>query len=200
MSSLVTSQDLANILGATTGIQDLQNELNSIKVPEIGAGTIFSKEWWDDKKKMILGYLDTIGTHEWTENWWSGLESIDNWIAEHMPQWHAKFMQLGADIYDALHPDADKDTRETFTFTDFRGNQREGLKYNDDGTLTQAYLNHGSISANSTVTNTTINNTSQSSGPIDVTLMLDGRTIANVVTDLQNAKARSSGNQGLVGG
>lgn len=200
MSSLVTSQDLANILGATTGIQDLQNELNSIKVPEIGAGTIFSKEWWDDKKKMILGYLDTIGTHEWTENWWSGLESIDNWIAEHMPQWHAKFMQLGADIYDALHPDADKDTRETFTFTDFRGNQREALKYNDDGTLTDAYLNHGSISANSTVTNTTINNTSQSSGPIDVTLMLDGRTIANVVTDLQNAKARSSGNQGLVGG
>lgn len=206
MSSLVTKDDLANILGAATGISDLQNELNSIKVPEIGAGTIFSKEWWDDKKKMILGYLDTIGTYEWTENWWSGLESIDNWIAEHMPQWHAKFMQLGADIYDALHPDAEKDTRETFTFTDFRGNQREGLKYNDDGTLTQAYLNHASIAAgaagNQTINNTTTNNnnTTTNNQTLDVTLLLDGRTIASVVTDLQNQKARSSGNLGLVGG
>lgn len=193
MSNLVTSQDLANILGAATGIEDLQNELNSLSVPEIGAGTIFSKEWWDDKKEMILGYLDTIGTHEWAENWWRGLESIDSWIEEHMPQWHAKFTHLGEAIFDALHPDAEKDTRETFTFTDWQGRERTGLKYNEDGTLTDAYLNHGSISANNTVTNTTINNTSQSSSPIDVTLLLDGRKIASVVTDLQNEKARSSG-------
>lgn len=193
MSSLVTTDDLANILGAATGISDLQNELNSLKVPEIGAGTIFSKEWWEDKKKLIFGYLDTIGTHEWTENWWSGLESIDNWLAENMPRWHSYFLNLGADIYDALHPDADKDTRETFTFTDFRGNQREALKYDESGNLSQAYLNHSSITAAGYTANQTVTNTTASNKTIDVSLLLDGRKIASVVTDLQNQKSRSSG-------
>lgn len=201
MSNLVTTQDLANILGAATGIEDLQNSINSLTIPDIGEGTIFDADWWKEKGKMLLGFVETwFDPKEFTQNWKNGIQDIDNFIQEMMPKWHSFFTNLGADIYDALHPDAEKDTRETFTFTDFRGNQREALKYNDDGTLTDAYLNHGSISANSTVTNTTINNTSQSSGPIDVTLLLDGRKIASVVTDLQNAKARSSGNQGLVGG
>ena len=193
MSSLVTAEDLANILGAATGVEDLQNELNSLSIPEIGAGTIFSKEWWEDKKLMIFGFLDTIGTHEFVENWKKGIWEIDEALEELMPHIHAKLTQLGADIYDALHPDAEKDTRETFTFTDWQGRERTGLKYNEDGTLTDAYLNQSKITASNTVTNTTINNTSTSNQPIDVTLMLDGRTLASVVTDLQNEKARSSG-------
>lgn len=201
MSNLVTTQDLANILGAATGIEDLQNSINSLAIPDIGEGTIFDADWWKEKGKMLLGFVETwFDPKEFTQNWKNGIQDIDNFIQEMMPKWHSFFTNLGADIYDALHPDAEKDTRETFTFTDFRGNQREALKYNDDGTLTDAYLNHGSISANSTVTNTTINNTSQSSSPIDVTLLLDGHKIASVVTDLQNQKARSSGNLGLVGG
>ena len=199
MSSLVTKDDLANILGAATGISDLQNELNSLTMPELTGG-IFSAEWWEEKKELIFGFLDTIGTHEFIDNWKSGIMDIDSWLAENMPRWHSYFTNLGASIYDALHPDADKDTRETFTFTDFRGNQREGLKYNDDGTLTQAYLNHASIAAAGSVSNQTATYTAANNQPIDVTLLLDGRKIANVVTDLQNQKARSSGNQGLVGG
>jgi hypothetical protein len=199
MSSLVTKDDLANILGAATGISDLQNELNSLTMPELTGG-IFSAEWWEEKKELIFGFLDTIGTHEFVENWKKGIMEIDDWLAENMPRWHSFFTNLGADIYDALHPDAEKDTRETFTFTDFRGNQREGLKYNDDGTLTQAYLNHASIAAAGSVSNQTATYTAANNQPIDVTLLLDGRKIANVVTDLQNQKARSSGNQGLVGG
>ena len=199
MSSLVTKDDLANILGAATGISDLQNELNSLTMPEFTGG-IFSKEWWEEKKELIFGFLDTIGTHEFVENWKKGIMEIDDWLAENMPRWHSFFTNLGADIYDALHPDAEKDTRETFTFTDFRGNQREGLKYNDDGTLTQAYLNHASIAAAGSVSNQTATYTAANNQPIDVTLLLDGRKIANVVTDLQNQRARSSGNQGLVGG
>lgn len=196
LSSLVTTEDLANILGASIGIEELQNGLNSLSVPEIGAGTIFSAEWWEEKKEMIFGFLDTIGTHEFWENWKEGLISIDEWLEEHMPKWHAFFTNLGADIYDALHPDAEKDTRETFTFTDWQGRERTGLKYNEDGTLTDAYLNQSKITASSTVSNTTINNTT-SSQPVDVTLMLDGRTIASVVADYQNQNARSSGNSPL---
>lgn len=200
MSNLVTTQDLANILGAATGIEDLQNSINSLTIPDIGEGTIFDADWWKEKGKMLLGFVETwFDPKEFTQNWKNGIQDIDNFIQEMMPKWHSFFTNLGADIYDALHPDAEKDTRETFTFTDFRGNQREALKYDESGNLSQAYLNHASITAGA-VGNQTINNTTTNNQTLDVTLLMDGRTIANVVTDLQNAKARSSGNQGLVGG
>lgn len=199
MSSLVTKDDLANILGAATGISDLQNELNSLTMPDITGG-IFSAEWWEQKKEMIFGFLDTIGTHEFVDNWKSGIMDIDSWLAENMPRWHSFFTNLGADIYDALHPDAEKDTRETFTYISSSGRAVEGLKYNDDGTLTQAYLNQMQNTASSgTSTQQTVTSTTTTQ-PVDITLMLDGRTIASVVSDYQNQRARSSGNQGLVGG
>jgi hypothetical protein len=199
MSSLVTKDDLANILGAATGISDLQNELNSLTMPDITGG-IFSAEWWEEKKEMIFGFLDTIGTHEFVDNWKSGIMDIDSWLAENMPRWHSFFTNLGADIYDALHPDAEKDTRETFTYISSSGRAVEGLKYNDDGTLTQAYLNQMQNTASSgTSTQQTVTSTTTTQ-PVDITLMLDGRTIASVVSDYQNQRARSSGNQSLVGG
>ena len=199
MSSLVTKDDLANILGAATGISDLQNELNSLTMPDITGG-IFSAEWWEQKKEMIFGFLDTIGTHEFVDNWKSGIMDIDSWLAENMPRWHSFFTNLGADIYDALHPDAEKDTRETFTYISSSGRAVEGLKYNDDGTLTQAYLNQMQNTASSgTSTQQTVTSTTTTQ-PVDITLMLDGRTIASVVSDYQNQRARSSGNQSLVGG
>lgn len=200
MSNLVTTQDLANILGAATGIEDLQNSINSLTIPDIGEGTIFDADWWKEKGKMLLGFVETwFDPKEFTQNWKNGIQDIDNFIQEMMPKWHSFFTNLGADIYDALHPDAEKDTRETFTYTNSQGNKVEALKYNDDGSLSQAYLNQDRRAASSTVTNQTVTTVTQNS-PIDVTLLLDGRKIASVVTDLQNAKARSSGNQGLVGG
>lgn len=200
MSNLVTTQDLANILGAAAGIEDLQNSINSLTIPDIGEGTIFDADWWKEKGKMLLGFVETwFDPKEFTQNWKNGIQDIDNFIQEMKPKWRSFFTNLGADIYDALHPDAEKDTRETFTFTDFRGNQREALKYDESGNLSQAYLNHASITAGA-VGNQTINNTTTNNQTLDVTLLMDSRTIANVVTDLQNAKARSSGNQGLVGG
>ncbi len=201
MSNLVTTQDLANILGAATGIEDLQNSINSLTIPDIGEGTIFDADWWKEKGKMLLGFVETLfDPKEFTQNWKNGIQDIDNFIQEMKPKWHSFITNLGADIYDALHPDAEKDTRETFTYTNSQGNKVEALKYNDDGSLTQAYLNQNRRTASSTVTNQTVTNVTQSNNPIDVTLLLDGRKIASVVTDLQNAKARSSGNQGLVGG
>lgn len=117
-----------------------------------------------------------------------------------MPRWHAFFTNLGADIYDALHPDAEKDTRETFTYTNRKtGVVSQGLKYNEDGSYTKAYLNsvnQAAAAAGNTATTNTVTTQNQN---IDISLMLDGRTIANVVTDLQNKKARSAGNSSLVG-
>lgn len=200
MSSLVTSQDLENILGAASGIGDLQNSLNSLTVPDIGEGTIFDAEWWKEKGKLMLGFIETwFDPKEFCENWKNGIEDIDSFIQQMMPKWHSFFTNLGADIYDALHPDADKDTRETFSYTNSKtGKVVEGLKYNDDGSYTKAYLNsvnQAAAAAGNTATNTV---TTQNQN-IDISLMLDGRTIASVVTDLQNKKARSSGNSSLVG-
>ena len=201
MSNLVTTQDLDNILGAATGIGDLQDQLNSLTVPDIGEGTIFDAEWWKEKGKLMLGFIETwFDPKEFVENWKNGIEDIDSFIQQMMPRWHQFFTNLGADIYDALHPDADKDLRETFTYTNSRGNTVEGLKYNDDGTLSQAYLNqykYSTPTGGNTTTNQTVTTTQNQN--IDISLMLDGRTIASVVTDLQNKKARSAGNSSLVG-
>ena len=208
MSNLVTTQDLANILGAATGINDIESEigslqssLNSLSIPDIGEGTIFDPDWWKEKGELLLGFVETwFDPKEFTDNWKRGIEDIDSFIQQMMPKWHAFFTNLGADIYDALHPDAEKDTRETFTFVDKRGNTREALKYNNDGSLSDAYLNQWKFAApegGNSVTNQTVNTTQNQS--IDISLMLDGRTIASVVTDLQNKKARSAGNSSLVG-
>ena len=201
MSNLVTTQDLDNILGVATGIGDLQDQLNSLTVPDIGEGTIFDAEWWKEKGKLMLGFIETwFDPKEFVENWKNGIEDIDSFIQQMMPRWHQFFTNLGADIYDALHPDADKDLRETFTYTNSRGNTVEGLKYNDDGTLSQAYLNqykYSTPTGGNTTTNQTVTTTQNQN--IDISLLLDGRTIASVVTDLQNKKARSAGNSSLVG-
>ena len=203
MSNLVSTQDLDNILGAATGIEDLQNSLNSLTVPDIGEGTIFDAEWWKEKGKLMLGFIETwFDPKEFVENWKNGIEDVDSFIQQMMPKWHAFFTNLGADIYDALHPDADRDTRETFSYTNSKtGKVVEGLKYNDDGSYTKAYLNAVNNAAAAAGENTTTSNTvtTTQNQNIDISLMLDGRTIANVVTDLQNKKARSSGNSSLVG-
>lgn len=201
MSNLVSTQDLDNILGAATGIEDLQTSLNSLTVPDIGEGTIFDAEWWKEKGKLMLGFIETwFDPKEFVENWKNGIEDVDSFIQQMMPRWHAFFTNLGADIYDALHPDAEKDTRETFSYTNRKtGKVSEGLKYNEDGSYTKAYLNsvnQAAAAAGNTATTNTVTTQNQN---IDISLMLDGRTIANVVTDLQNKKARSAGNSSLVG-
>ena len=203
MSNLVTTQDLNNILGAATGIGDLQDSLNSLTVPDIGEGTIFDAEWWKEKGKLMLGFIETwFDPKEFVENWKNGIEDVDSFIQQMMPKWHAFFTNLGADIYDALHPDADRDTRETFTYTNSKtGKVVEGLKYDADGSYSKAYMNAVNNAAAAAGGNTTTSNTvtTTQNQNIDISLMLDGRTIANVVTDLQNKKARSAGNSSLVG-
>lgn len=213
MSSLVTKDDLANILGAATGISDLQNELDSLKAPDINAG-IFSTEWWKEKKELIKGFVSTFGTAEFLENWKDGaktlLTAFDDMIKNLIPKMHQELTNIGAEIYDMLHPNADTDNSkwltnggEEFTFTSaVTGKTQTALKYNSDGTATDLYKKYGmNNTISKAATNTVINNnTTTNGGTVDVTLLLDGRKIASVVTDLQNQKARSSGNLGLVGG
>jgi hypothetical protein len=210
MSTLVTPADIDNILNAASGVEDLQSDLNSLTVPDMNKG-FFLAEWWEEKKKLVKGFIDTWGTAEFIENWKLGAKNLrdafDNLLKDLFPKVHQELTNIGAEIFDLLNPNADTDNSEwlggngeTFTFTSsVTGKQQTALKYNSNGTATDLYKKYGMNSAqNKSVSNTTVS--SQSSGPIDVTLLLDGRKIANVVTDLQNQKARSSCNTALVGG
>lgn len=205
MSSLVTAQDLANILGAATGIDELQDSLNSLTIPGIGEDTIFSADWWKEKGKMLMGFINTwIDPKEYWDNWKRGFYAIDDFIKEMMPQWHAFFEDLGQKIYDALNPDsakADKkankllgmSSSETFTFTDDNGNRRSVLKYDSSGATSALWNKYGSRAwengGSRTATATTSNNPIQ----VNSTIQLDGRTIASVVQEYQNKRTRSSG-------
>lgn len=215
MSTLVTPADIDNILSAASGVEDLQNDLNSLTVPDLNKG-FFLADWWEEKKKLVKGFIDTWGTAEFVENWITGfktmgstlVDAFDHLLKDLFPQLHQQMTNLGAELYDLLNPNADTDNSEwltnggeTFTFTSsVTGKTQTALKYNSDGSASSLYKKYGmNNAANKTVSNTTVSS-SQSSGPIDVTLLLDGRKIASVVTDLQNKKARSSGNSALVGG
>lgn len=211
MSTLVTPADIDNILNAASGVEDLQSDLNSLTVPDMNKG-FFLAEWWEEKKKLVKGFIDTWGTAEFIENWKLGAKDLfnafDNLLKDLFPKVYQELTNIGAEIFDLLHPNADTDNSEwltnggeTFTFTSsVTGKTQTALKYNSDGSASSLYKKYGmNNAANKTVSNTTVSS-SQSSGPIDVTLLLDGRKIASVVTDLQNKKARSSGNSALVGG
>ena len=209
MSSLVNSEDLANILGAASGIDDLQSKINSLKIPDLGASTIFNAEWWKEKGKMLMGFLNTwLDPKEYWDNWWRGIYAIDDFIKEMMPQWHAYFQHLGEQIYDALNPDnakADKkankllgmSSNETFTFTDNNGNRRSVLKYDSSGATSALWNKYGSRAWENGGSRTA----TASGNPIQVnsTIQLDGKTIASVVQQYQNQKTRSSGYSAALG-
>lgn len=165
MSNLVTIDDLNNIFDAVGGIDDLQNSLNSIELPTFTLeDTIFSKQWWIDLGKSLTGFIDTIGTDEFWENWKLGMgdvmdafETFDSWLEEHMPHWHDFFDSIGQSIWDLSHDkngnattvgamamdallDAHEyDSGETFTYTNRQGKQVEVMKYGADGRLSKAY-------------------------------------------------------------
>lgn len=192
MSSIVSAQDLSNILGATAGIGDLQDSLNNLEIPAIGEDTIFSKDWWTEKGKLIKGFGKTLFTPEFWENWKRGIYDIDAKIQELVPQWHKKFQDLGVTIYDALH-DEDEDTGGSkpgalMGFASMFKYEYDKFKENQNYASAPA----AAKTTTTTTTNITNNYTSQASErPIYV--QVDGRTIASVVADRLNASGRSSG-------
>lgn len=124
MSNLVTADDLANILGAAAGIDDLQAALNGLEMPEIGAGTIFSADWWHQKWEAVKGYLSTFLNGEWKENWKLGFEDIGTWFENNLPKsWIDFWEKLGGAIYDVVEK-----IREVATaWTDFWGDKGEQI-------------------------------------------------------------------------
>ena len=213
MSSLVTADDLNNILGASLGIEDLQNQLDGLN--QISLGGIFSKDFWSDLGKGVMGFIDTFGTDEFWENWKLGaqdvkkaLESFDEWLKQHFPEWQALFDSVGQSLYDMTHNKEgkattvgsivmdkmlganEKDNSESFTM-----NGVTYAKYGANGQLSSAYENYIRGNVNKTASVTNNNNTTRTE---NINLLIDGQKITSVVVDGINAITRSSGNSPLV--
>lgn len=226
MSRLVTADDLENILGASLGIENIQSQLDGLHLPTIIPEGIFTKQFWTDLGAGIMGFLDEafFEPGEFWADWKRGFDTIidkiqevGDWLDEVAPKWSNFWNNAGFNIYDLTHDKNGKPNAAagvgTLVLDSLLGANEEdktgsftaanGLtyaKYGLDGTLSKPYENYirGNVQ-NQTATIAQPQPQAQSQ-PIDVTLLLDGRKIANIVTDLQNQKARSSGDLGLVGG
>lgn len=111
MSSLVNTDDLANILAAANGLDDLNSmvdELNSsiagMSLGDISTDTFLDPAWWGTKWEGVKAYFDTFWTGEWKENWLTGFDMIGEWFEESFPEWTTFWEKVGAKIYDFFKP------------------------------------------------------------------------------------------------
>ena len=215
MSSLVTADDLNNILGASLGIENLQSQLDSLHMPSIIPEGIFTKQFWSDLGEGIMGFLEEtfFNSDEFWEDWKrgfdmivEGIESVGEWLEKVAPKWSefwgskGKFYDwshdkngnpqtVGALALDALLDDGMKDDKSG-SFTGANGVTY--AKYKSDGSLSSAYESYirGNAAANKTVNTTNNNNTTRTE---TINLVVDGKKMASVVVDAINATTRSTG-------
>ena len=217
MSNLVTTQDLANILGAATGIEDLQNSLNSLEIPDYSEGTIFSKEWWDDKKVFISGYFDYLRSWFKDGQWKKDLNSFaydfDSWLKNNFPAWQGFFQDLGEAIYDALHPDEKKAHSSgggsakgiRVAQSSGGGSRHAAGGFPNKGSLFLAGETGAELVGNFGGSQTKVVNQSQMGGfnsqPViefSPIIQIDGHRITSVVVEGINNRTRSSGSSPLI--
>ena len=226
MSGLVTKDDLANILDASLGIEDLQGQLDGLHLPTIIPEGIFTKQFWTDLGAGIMGFFEEafFEPGEFWSDWVVGfntiidkIQEVGDWLDEVAPKWSNFWNNAGFNVYDLTHDKNGKpkvgagvgtlvldsllganEEDKTGSFT--AANGITYAKYGADGKLSKPYEDYIRSNVQSKADTATASGNVAQSQTVDVTLLLDGRKIANVVTDLQNQKARSSGNQGLVGG
>lgn len=149
MSNIVNASDIANILGFSEGLDEvngkvdgIQSSLNSMAVPDITSGTFLDVEWWGGIFELIGGFIEELGKpSELIDDFMSGLEEIGDWMETNMPNWTKKFTDLGGAIYDLLHTDTeDEGTSDTFIWKDSdSGREHVMQKYNSDGSETDLY-------------------------------------------------------------
>lgn len=87
MSGLVTDDDIANILGAAAGLDDLQSAIDgldmNVDVPET---PLFSLEWWQEKKKAIVDFFSALWEKIQNTGWFKFFERIGAAVADFVDQ------------------------------------------------------------------------------------------------------------------
>lgn len=227
MSSLVTADDLSNIMAATSGIADLNSMMSEINdsvsglnLGDISKDTFMDPAWWEKKWKELKGFFKTFFNGEWKENWNLGLDMIGNLFEDHLPNWTKFWENFGAFWADTFEP-VKKATREVesaldsawqkFEKTDWfktfsgYGEKLADKHYESDTQSHRRYASSDTASlatyggsASSKTVNQTVNNSSPTTLQNNVTILLDGKKITGAVVDGINAITRSSGKSPLV--
>ena len=108
MSSLVSADDLSNIMAAASGIENLNDimseissSVSSLNLGDISKDTFMDPAWWEKKWNGLKGFFKTFFNGEWKENWEIGFEAIGQWMEENLPEWWTQFWEgVGEAIYD----------------------------------------------------------------------------------------------------
>jgi hypothetical protein len=151
MSNIVNASDIANILGFSEGLDEvngkvdgIQSSLNSMAVPDITSGTFLDVEWWGGIFELIGGFIEELGKpSELIDDFMLGLHELGDWFEANLPNWTAKWEGLGEKIYNALHPNEgkkDEGKSDTFIWKDSdSGREHVMQKYNSDGSETDLW-------------------------------------------------------------
>ena len=151
MSNIVNASDIANILGFSEGLDEvngkvdgIQSSLNSMAVPDITSGTFLDVEWWGGIFELIGGFIEELGKpSELIDDFLLGLHELGDWFETNLPNWTAKWEGLGEKIYNALHPNEgkkDEGKSDTFIWKDSdSGREHVMQKYNSDGSETDLW-------------------------------------------------------------
>ena len=115
MSNLVNTDDLANIMAAASGLDDLSGLMDSLggDIDELGnelslfsGNQMFTKEWWEGVKGHIKGWWDYLKTSlkdgSWKDNFLSTWGEVDTWFQETFPKWYGFWEKFGGKVYDAV--------------------------------------------------------------------------------------------------
>lgn len=109
MSGIVNGDDLANILAASSGLNDINSIIDDIgrSINDVTQDQIFSAAWWDEKKKFFGGYWDylvqSFKDGSFKDDFIAALEEIGGWFEENFPEWFNFWEKLGEKIYDAVN-------------------------------------------------------------------------------------------------
>lgn len=77
MSGLVNDDDIANILAATAGLDDLQSALDGLDMNvETPESPIFSVEWWEEKKQAVKDFFSALWQRIQNTAWFKFFERI----------------------------------------------------------------------------------------------------------------------------
>ena len=111
MSSLVSADDLSNIIAAASGIEDLNSMMSEISdsvsnlnLGDISKDTFMDPEWWKKKWNGLKGFFKTFFNGEWKENWTLGIEMIGGWFEENFPKWTAFWELFGEGWANTFEP------------------------------------------------------------------------------------------------
>ena len=103
MSGLVNADDIANILAATTGINDMNSLLDELNFKSSGIEAAFNFDKVKENVKGFFSYLvESIKNGEYKTNLSETISLFDEWIQNTFPEFHQFATNIGSTAYDVV--------------------------------------------------------------------------------------------------